>query len=180
MPRREAKRYQKPRKIFDAALIKEENNLINRYGLKNRREVWKAAYTIGKIRDIAKKLITATSEEQEKFVARQRAKGFDVTKIADVLALNKEDSLKRRLQSIIVSKKLAKTHKQARQLITHKHISIKGHIINSPSHLTTLEEESEITLNLEVPVEKVISKEEKEILKHMNHNSELKENKEDK
>jgi len=50
MPIRKHKKYSKPRKLFDASLIKEENNLINKYGLKNRREVWKADYAISKIR----------------------------------------------------------------------------------------------------------------------------------
>ena len=131
MPIRKHKRYSRPKKLFDAALIKSENNLIKKYGLKTRREVWKADFAIGKIRNIAKTLITADDKKKEEFVKRQAAKGFTVSSIADVLALGKEDYLKRRLQSLLVAKQLARTHKQARQLITHRHVKLNGTKIDS-------------------------------------------------
>jgi len=169
MPRRKHKRYSKPRKLYDAALIKEENDLIKKYGLKSRREVWRADYTIAKIRNIAKGLITSSEKEQKEFVERQQRKGFSVTNIAEVLALNKEDLLKRRLQSIVLQKGFAKTYKLARQLITHKHITVMGKVMDSPSHLTTLEEEMNIGINLAMPEKKVISDEEKNILSKIKH-----------
>lgn len=169
MPIRKHKRYTKPRKLYDKALLKEENDLLKKYGLKSRREVWRANYAIGRIRKLAKELITAPEAEQKKFIERQSAKGFNVSTIADVLGLNKEDYLKRRLQSIIVSKKLAQTHKQARQFIAHKHVKLNGNKINAPSHLTTVEEEANIELSLELPQKEVISSEEKDILKKINH-----------
>lgn len=153
--------------MFDAALIKSENDLIKKYGLKSRREVWRADYTIGKIRNLAKKLITASEEKQKQFVEKLTNKGFNVGSIADVLSLNKEDRLKRRIQSILVSKGLARTHKQARQMITHKHVKINGNIIASPRHLTTLEEEGTVELTLALPEKKIITDEEKSILNKM-------------
>lgn len=174
MPIRKHKKYNRPRKIFDIVLIKEENKLIKKYGLKNRREVWKANYAIGKIRNLAKELITASEAEKNKFVERQRAKGFAVNSIADVLGLSKEDYLKRRLESILVLKGITKTHKQARQFITHKHVKLKGNFINAPGHLTTVDEEATIELDLQMPATKTISDEDKEILKQMH-----KENKSD-
>lgn len=172
MPIRKHQKFNRPRKIFDIALIKEENNLIKKYGLKNRREVWKANYAIGKIRDIAKTLITADKKEQNLFIERQKAKGFAVETIADVLGLQKEDYLKRRLESIVVKKGFAQTHKQARQLITHKHITIKGNIINSPSHLTTLIEEASVATNKPILEKKVISDEEKRLVKSISKEGE--------
>lgn len=169
MPIRKHQKFNRPKKIFDIALIKEENGLIKRYGLKNRREVWKANFAIGKIRNLAKELILANETEKNQFIERQAKKGFAVTSIADILGLGKEDYLKRRLESIIVAKKLAKTHKQARQMIVHRHVSMGGNVINSPAHLTTIEEEASITVNFDIPKEKVISDEEKEILKQINH-----------
>lgn len=167
MPGRKHKKYKKPRKIYDAALIKEENDLIKKYGLKSRREIWKADFAIGKIRNLAKKLIAASEEEKNKFLEKQMRKGFLAASIADILGLNKEDWLKRRLQSVIVKKGLARTHMQARQFITHKHITINGKIIDAPSHMTSLEEEQNVAINLSVPEQKIISDEEKEILQKM-------------
>jgi small subunit ribosomal protein S4 len=171
MPKRAKKIYARPRKLYDIALMKEEQGLIKKYGLKNRREVWKADFAIGKVRDIAKKLITASDKNKSEFIARQVEKGFEVSNIADVLGLNKENYLKRRLQSIVVTKGFAKTHNQARQLIVHKHISIDGHKIDSPAHLTTLKEEAAIEIDIALPVKKIISDEEKNLLKKIHHES---------
>ena len=66
--------------------------------------------------------------------------------IDDMLALSGEDLLKRRLQTIVQKIKIAATPKQARQFITHKHISISGKIVNIPSYMVSLEEEKEIKL----------------------------------
>jgi small subunit ribosomal protein S4 len=168
MPKRKSKRYNRPRKLYSTVRIKEENGLVNRYGLKNKREVWKTDFAVAKIRNTAKKLITASEEEKNKFIEGQKTKGFEVNSIADILGLNKEDYLKRRLQSIIVKKNLAHTHKQARQLIVHKHVTINNHVLNSPSHLTTLEEEKSVALNIALPVEKKkLTKEEEKLLEEI-------------
>jgi small subunit ribosomal protein S4 len=172
MPKRQTKKYSRPRKIFDISLMKEENGLIKKYGLKSRREVWRADFAIETIRKIAKRLITASEKDKETFLEKQRKKGFAVTNIAEVLALNKEDLLKRRLQSILVTKKLAETHKQARQLITHKHVILEGHKIDSPSHLTTVDEENSLELTLAIPAKKIISDEDKRLLEKLNHTKE--------
>ena len=169
MPKRKHQKFNRPKKIFDIALIKGENALIKKYGLKNRREVWKANFAIGKIRNLAKELILASETEKNQFIERQAKKGFAVTSIADILGLGKEDYLKRRLESIVVAKKFAKTHKQARQMIVHRHVLMNGNVINSPAHLTTIEEEANLSVTFDIPKEKVISDEEKDILKQMNH-----------
>jgi len=164
MPKRKRKVYNRPRKLYDSARILEENALVNKYGLKNKREVWKADFAVSKMRNAAKKLITAPEDQQEKFLGRQKSKGFNVNALADVLALTKEDYLGRRLQSVLMKKGLARTAKQARQFITHKHVTIDGNIIDSPSHITTVVEESGIGLNISLPVKKELTAEEKEIL----------------
>lgn len=167
MPKRQHKKFTRPKKLYDLTTIKEENALINQYGLKSRREIWSANFEIGKIRGLAKELITADEEKKKEFVERQAKKGFNVTKLQDVLALNKEDRLKRRLQTI-VSMKFGMVPKLARQLITHKHVKIGSRTINSPRHLTTIEEEADINLTLAWNPKKSVSDEEKALLKKMN------------
>lgn len=138
------KRYTKPRKAYDKIRIDEENELVERYGLRNKREIWKADAAITTLRNRAKSLIGKEEELQKNFIEKLKNFGFDVEKIADVLALDKEDYLKRRLQSIIIERKLAHTSKQARQLIVHKHIMVDGRVINIPSYLVRVDEESKI------------------------------------
>jgi small subunit ribosomal protein S4 len=172
MPKRSKKIYSRPKKIYDKATIISENALIKKYGLKSRREVWKAEFAIRKIRGIAKSLITADEKEKEEFVKRQKEKGFNINTIAEVLSLSKEDYLKRRLQSVVVAKGFCSTPKQARQLITHKHISLNGNRIDSPSHLTTLSEENTIKTDLNLGKKKEMTEEEKAFLKKMKKGNE--------
>ncbi|MDD5193792.1 MAG: 30S ribosomal protein S4 [Candidatus Nanoarchaeia archaeon] len=142
------KKYSKPGKPFDKARIDEEEELKNRYGLKNKREIWKAEAAIARIRSLAKQLITKSDHEKKDFVERLKKKGFKVENIPDALALNKEDWLKRRFQTIVFLKKLANTPKQSRQFIIHKHVSIGNQIVNIPSYQVSLEEEPLIKLNI--------------------------------
>jgi small subunit ribosomal protein S4 len=178
MPRRKHKNYRKPKKPFDSARIKQEDQLIKKYGLKNKREIWKAESAIANIRKQAKLLLTKEAEAQEEFIERLKKKGFVVASIADVLALDKEDYLKRRLQSVVVGKKLATTPRQARQFIVHKHISIHGEKINIPSYIVPVEEEDKINLML-VRKEKKAKKIE-EVIKKQEENKEVEEKKDEK
>jgi len=143
---RKKKKYSKPRKLYDKVRIEEENELLRNYGLKNKREIWKADSAIERIRKQAKSLITADKEKQDVLLEKLNKIGFKVEKIADILALNKEDWLKRRLQSFLVEKKLAKP-KEARQLIAHKHVKVDGKIINIPSYIVKIKEESKIEVS---------------------------------
>ncbi len=148
--KRQTKKYSKPRKPFDKIRIEEENILVERYGLENKREIWKADSAIGRMRNLAKELITGSDEEKNLFIERLQKKGFGVNSIADVLALDKEDWLKRRLQTIVHQKKFAHTPKQARQFITHRHVLIDGKFVNKPSYQVGLEEEGVITSNVKL------------------------------
>lgn len=167
MPRRKQKKYSRPKKPFDKMRIEEENRLKDKYGLKNKKEIWKADAAIGRVRNLAKQLITKSDEEKRDFIEKFKKKGFEVESIADALALNKEDWLKRRLQTIVFSKKLTNTPKQARQLISHKHVSVGDRVVNIPSYQVLLEEEPLVKLNIVLktePKDSKIEKIKKEIL----------------
>jgi len=147
MIRKQHKRYSTPRKAFDKPRIEEENAIIKAYGLKNKREIWKADYAVNKIRSQAKALIMAPAEKQKKFIERLASKGLvkQGAQIDDVLALTKEAILDRRLQTIVFKKAMAKTAKEARQMITHRHVLIGKEVITVPSYFTALDEESKIS-----------------------------------
>ena len=148
MPKRKQKKYSRPRNLFDKARILEENDLKEKYGLKNKREIWKADAAIGRIRNLAKELITKSDEEKQAFIERLQKKGFNVETLADALGLNKEDWLKRRLQTILHTKGLCNTPKQSRQLVVHKHVAIGNQLVNIPSYMVTLEEEPLVELKI--------------------------------
>jgi len=141
---RKHKKYRRPKKPFDKKRIDEENVLIKKYGLKNKKEIWKAEAAISKIRNQAKELITSSREDQKNLFKKLNKAGFKTDEISDVLALSGEDLLKRRLQSIVKKKGLTRSPKQARQLIVHKRISISGRIVNKPSYIVKVDEEDKI------------------------------------
>jgi small subunit ribosomal protein S4 len=144
--KRKQKSYSRPKRAFEGARIKEEGELINRFGLKNKREIWKAQAKIDSIREKAKKLISADTEEQQAFFGRLKKIGLNVDSISDVLSLTKEDYLKRRLQTVLYEKKLVPTVKTARQFITHKRVLVGDGIVNSPSYIVPVKLEDKISI----------------------------------
>lgn len=143
---RKKNKFSWPRKLYDKTRISDENKLVEEYGLKNKREIWKAEAKIKYFRDRAKFLITESSEEQEQFFNKLRSIGLNVKTIADVLALNKEDLLKRRLATVVWKKGLANTARQARQFIVHKQVFIEGKAVDVPSYIVPVELESNIAI----------------------------------
>jgi small subunit ribosomal protein S4 len=149
--KRKHKSYSKPKRPFDKVRIDEEKEIKKEFGLKNKKEIWKTESKIKLIREKAKNLISASKEQQQLLFDKLKKIGLDVNSIADVLGLNKEDYLKRRLQTILVKKKLATTSKSARQLIVHKKVLIDGKIINSPSYIVPTKFEDKISLKKSKP-----------------------------
>ena len=152
-PRRLRKKWHKPRVVWDSDRILEEKKLIKEYSLKNMREVWKAQSMLRNFRAIARKLLVSTGEQAERekdqlFSKLERLRIIeDKTKVTldDVLGLNVRQILDRRLQTIVWKKGLARSPRQARQLIVHGHIALNGRRIRSPSHLVTKSEEPAIS-----------------------------------
>jgi len=143
---RKSKRYNKPRKPFEATRIKEEDVLVKQFGLKNKREIWKTQAKVDYFRSRAKALAKSTLDEQEVLFRKLRAIGLKVNTIADVLGLKVEDLLNRRLPTVLVKKGLATKPKQARQFVVHKKVTINNQIVDSPAYLVPVDHESSIKL----------------------------------
>ena len=132
----------------------EENVLVKRYGLKNKREIWKAKTAVSNLRRRAKGLIGKDVKEQQIFFDKLIKRGLIVKDISDVLALTEENLFERRLQTVLFKKGMANTVKQSRQLIVHKNVLVDGSVVNIPSFIVTNELENKITLK----ESKVVSK----------------------
>ena len=144
--KRKRKKYKRPKRPFDKDRIDEENVLARNYGLKNKKEIWKAEAEISKIRRRAKMLIPKSDEERKEFFAKLNKQGFKVSDTSDVLALTKEDWFKRRLQTIVFKKKFTASVRQARQLIAHKHVLVNSKAVSSPGFMVTLDLEDKISV----------------------------------
>ena len=148
--KRKHKKYSRPKRPFEKVRIEEEAKIKERFGLKNKKEIWRAEAKIKLIREKAKRLISASSTEQNALFERLQKNGLKVNSLADVLGLEKTDYLERRLQTVVVRKKLANTPKSARQLITHKKVLVDGKTVDSPSYVVPISLENKITLKKKV------------------------------
>jgi small subunit ribosomal protein S4 len=146
--KRKHKIYSRPKRPFEKARLEKEAETKKEFGLKNKKEIWISEARVKSIREKAKNLITAKPEEQKKLFEKLQKLGFDVHSISDILSLTKEDYMKRRLQTVVLNKKLANTIKQARQFITHKKVLVEGRAIDSPSYLVPTSKEDKITLKI--------------------------------
>ena len=76
--------------------------------------------------------------------------------LEEILDLNVEDILRRRLQTIVYNKGLARTPKEARMFVVHGHIALNGKKINSPSYVVLKGQEDDIGFYRSSPVAKQI------------------------
>ena len=149
-PRKKRKQFQTPRKAFQKERIEKERETKKVYGLKNKRELYRAETIIRGKRATARKLLALGLENRLK---REKELLDSMKKIGilnaspsldDVLVLTPETLLERRLQTIVWRKGLATTPKQARQFIVDGHIAINGKRIDKPSYIVQAEEESKV------------------------------------
>ena len=149
-PRKARKKYDTPLHPWIADRIKQENKLIKKYGLKNKKEIWKAETMIKKYRRDARELlglsIEQTAQERQQLLNHLIRYGMlsETAKLEDVLNLTAEDVLRRRLQTFVHKKGLAYTAKEARVFVVHGHIAMNNRKINSPSYLVKKGEEEQI------------------------------------
>jgi small subunit ribosomal protein S4 len=147
------KKYNTPYHPWQKERIVAEKELITEYGLKNKKEIWRHSSLLTKFKNIAKETISSSKaqsmKEGEQLLSRLKSLGLlsDGSTLNDVLTLNDKDILERRLQTVITRKGLARSLKQARQFITHSHISLNGVIVSSPSYLVKKSEEDKIEFN---------------------------------
>lgn len=152
-PRRIKKKFFTPVHPWQAENIEAERALSNEYALVNKHELWKMKSLLKNFKDQAKKLIAArgTQAEREKSQLMQRLQRYGLlqstSKLDDILGLTIKDILERRLQSMVYRKGFARSMKQARQFITHRHVRVGERKVSSPSHFTTVSEESFISFS---------------------------------
>jgi len=145
--------YETPNHPFQGERIAEESGLVGTYGLKNKEELWRAESELRQYRREARTLIGsaggdvgAAEREGREFLARLQRIGVlgEEDSLDDVLALDVTDILERRLQTLVYRNGLANTTEQARQFITHGHITIEGQRVRVPSYTVTVTEEPTI------------------------------------
>lgn len=154
--------FERPSHPWEAERIKTENELLKKYGLKNKKELWRSQYALRRFRQRARELQALVrtgnkqaEKEREQLLRRLGRLGLlplEGTTLDDVLALDVEALLSRRLQTLTFLKGLAFTPRQARQFIVHGHVSVGGRRVTIPGYLVSRQEENVILYDERSPI----------------------------
>jgi len=154
---RQRRKFSRPQHPWKAERVAQENEIVKKYGLKNKKELWKAQAKLRGIRQQARRLLGRSEEEalkeKQDLVNKLTRWGMlKTSSIEDILSLSVEDILERRLQTIVFKKALAKTVNQARQFTVHKYVTVGSRIVSIPSYIVLKNEEEGIKLSEKIKV----------------------------
>ena len=151
-PKNSRKIWRKPKRPLNYDLLNEELYVLGTFGLKNKRELWKAHTELSRVRNQARSLLALTQEVREK---KEKVLMTSLIRIGlvnenstldDVLNLKVTDLLSRRLQTMVQKKGLIKSPYQARQAVVHGHVMIGDRVVTIPSYTVKVGEETQIHL----------------------------------
>ncbi len=160
-PKFSRRRYATPSHPWQKERIDEENELIKKYGLKNKKELWKAQSLLRNFRQRSRILQAQirygnkqAEKERDQLLGRLERAGIlgSEGSLDDVLALDVEAVLTRRLQTLAYMKGLSNSAKQSRQFIVHGHVSIGDRKVTIPGYLVKRTEEESIEYLLSSPI----------------------------
>jgi len=168
-PKLSRKVWKKPKRPLNYDLMMDELKILGTFGLKTKRELWKANTELSRVRLQARSLLALRQEDREQkepILINSLSKIGLVDKnstLDDVLNLQVTDLLSRRLQTIVQRKLYFKTPYQARQAIVHGHIMIGERVVTIPSYTVKIDEESNIRLTFESQFNQTLSKPESDL-----------------
>ena len=158
--------WRKPKRPLNYELKMEELKTLGTFGLKTKRELWKAHTELSRLRKQARSLLALRQEvrqEKEPILMKSLSKiGLveENSTLDDVLNLQVTDLLSRRLQTVVLKKFGFKTPYQARQAVVHGHVMIGNRVVNIPSYTVSIGEEQNIRISPDSSLEKLLSKSE--------------------
>jgi small subunit ribosomal protein S4 len=154
-PGKNRRQYDTPAHPWEKSRIEEEAKQVIEFGLRNKKELWKAQSILRRYRRAAREILALMSTSPDAaLVAEKKRQLIDHLQrmglmgatgdIDAVLALRVEQELERRLQTMVYRMGLARSPKQARQFITHGHVAINGRRVTIPGYRVSRLEETQI------------------------------------
>jgi small subunit ribosomal protein S4 len=163
-PKYPRKAWRKPKRPLNYELKMAELKTLGTFGLRTKKELWKAHTKLSSVRHQARSLLALQQdirEEKEPILMKSLTKiglvSSDAT-LDDVLNLEVEDLLTRRLQTLVHKKFGFQTPYQARQAVVHGHIMIGDRVIDIPSYTVTTAEEENIQFTPESKFPEILEK----------------------
>jgi len=161
-PKKIRRKYSTPKKPYDRTRLESEKKLKQDFGLRRKKEIWRAEGILRNFRQRARELQARPDAEKEKMLFDGiRKMGVDVARLEDILVIGVEDVLARRLQTVVFKKGLANSPNQARQFIVHGHVTVDGRKAVWPSFIVERGMEDRIMLNAKISAAMVKAQEEK-------------------
>ena len=155
--------WKKPKRPLNYDLKMDELKTLGTFGLKTKQELWKTQTELSRVRFQARSLLALRQEERERkepILIQSLSKIGLVDQnstLDDVLNLQVNDLLSRRLQTMAQRKLYFKTPYQARQAIVHGHIMIGDNVVTIPSYVVKTAEENKIRLTPESHFNEMLS-----------------------
>jgi len=159
----------KPKRPLNYDLKMDELKTLGTFGLKTKKELWKTQTELSRVRLQARSLLALRQEERERkepILIQSLSKIGLVDQnstLDDVLNLQVNDLLSRRLQTMAQRILFFKTPYQARQAIVHGHVMIGDGVVTIPSYIVKTEEEAKIRLIPESRFNETLSKPESDL-----------------
>ncbi len=161
--------WKKPKRPLNYDLMMDELKTLGTFGLKTKKELWKTQTELSRVRLQARSLLALRQEERERkepILIQSLSKIGLVDQnstLDDVLNLQVNDLLSRRLQTMAQRILFFKTPYQARQAIVHGHVMIGDGVVTIPSYIVKTEEETKIHLIPESRFNETLSKPESDL-----------------
>ena len=147
-PKKQRRKYSTPKKPYDRNRLDTERKIKHDFGLRRKKEIWKAEELLRNFRQRARALQAKKDEQKEKILFDKiHSMGIDCKNLEDVLEVGLDDMLSRRLQTILHKKGIANTPLQARQLIVHGHVTVGKKKVAWPSYIVRKDEEDSIVVS---------------------------------
>jgi small subunit ribosomal protein S4 len=154
--------YDTPKHPWEGPRMAEERRVVEKYGLKNKREFWKAQSVLRNFRRQARELQARLRAGEPQAVKETKWLLDRLTRMGllspgaptvdDVLALSVEGLLERRLDWHVFQRGLAPTAKSARKLVVHGHISVAEHRVTRPGYVVRRDEEASLSYSPTSPL----------------------------
>ena len=147
-PKKFKKKYARPKKPYDKERIDRERKILNDFGLRRKKEIWRAESIVHDYRRRARELQAKRNELAEKeLITRLNRLGIQCKRLDDVLQINLDSILSRRLQTLVFKKGMANSMRHSRQLIVHGHVIVDNKKVYWPSYIVEKESEDKISLS---------------------------------
>jgi len=147
-PKRQRSKFSRPKKPYNKERIDSERVVMKEFGLRRKKEIWRTESVLRDYRRRARELQALPDEaKQAALFDKLNSLGLQVNEINDILSIQLNDLLSRRLQTVVHRKGLASTPSHSRQLIVHGHVMISGRKAKYPGMLVMHLDEAKLSID---------------------------------